>query len=85
MHFLWRGREGRPGGGGGGWGEINKVHYVLGENGYISEIQNAIRSLSQRKTERKRFLKKEKSIKYHCLNSLIKCFNKTVSDSFSMY
>ena len=61
------------------------VHYVLGENGYISEIQNAIRSLSQRKTERKRFLKKEKSIKYHCLNSLIKCFNKTVSDSFSMY
>ena len=57
------------------------VHYVLGENGYISEIQNAI----QRKTERKRFLKKEKSIKYHCLNSLIKCFNKTVSDSFSMY
>ena len=77
--FLWRGREGRRWGG--GWGEVNKVHYVLGENGYISEIQNAI----QRKTERKRFLKKEKSIKYHCLNSLIKCFNTTVSDSFSMY
>ena len=77
--FFWRGREGRWG------GVVNKVHYVLGENGYISEIQNAIRSLSQRKTERKHFLKKEKSIKYDCLNSLIKCFNKTVSDSFSMY
>ena len=73
--------EGAGGKTGGGWGEVNKVHYVLGENGYISEIQNAI----QRKTERKRFLKKEKSIKYHCLNSLIKCFNTTVSDSFSMY
>ena len=82
MHFFVEG-AGRKTGGGGCWGEVNKVHvhYVLGENGYISEIQNAI----QRKTERKRFLKKEKSIKYHCLNSLIKCFNTTVSDSFSMY
>ena len=64
------------GGGGGGWGEVNKVHYVLGENGYKSEIQNAIRSLSQRKTERKHFLKREKSVKYDCLNSLIKCLTK---------
>ena len=52
------------------------MHYVLGENGYISEIQNAIRSLSQRKTERKHFLKREKSVKYDCLNSLIKCLTK---------
>ena len=76
MHFLWRGR--------GEGGKANKVHYVLGENGYIPEIQNAIRSLSQRKTERKHFLKKEKAIKYDCLNSLIKCYNITVSDAFSM-
>ena len=33
------------------------MHSVLGENGHISEMQNAIRSLSQRKTERKHFLK----------------------------
>ena len=59
--------------------------YIPGENGYISEIQNAIRSLSQRKTERKHFLKREKAIKYDCLNSLLKCYNKTVSDFFSMY
>ena len=33
----------------------------------------------------KHFLKKEQAIKYDCLNSLIKCYNKTVSDTFSMY
>ena len=55
MHLFGRGR------GAEGW-EVNKVHSVLGENGYISEIQNAIRSLFQRKTKRKHFLKRKKQL-----------------------